>query len=347
VLGDALDKGAELAKTVGEFIERADDNAEKAKEAQIQIQQSQADIAAATLRFQIAVQERDNHLKQLDRLQAQIDFLSDKFTSQDLYDWMLGELADVYFQSYQLAYKLCKGVERCFRYELGIQDSSFIQFGYWDSLKKGLMAGETLNHDLRRMQAGYLEQNSRRFEIGRFVSLAALSAPALSTLKGTGACDFTLQESLFDHDYPGHFQRRLVRVSLTVVYPSPGKFDNVKGTLTLASNSVRVSTDTSAGYTRLGGPDPRFVDQYAAVPQKIVLGHAQDDPGLFLDSLSDNLADPRYLPFEGAGAISSWHLEVPAANNEISLAAVSDVVIHLYYTALDGGDTFKHAVPAS
>jgi len=37
---------------------------------QIQIQQAQVDIAAATLRFQIATQERDNHQTQLDRLQA-------------------------------------------------------------------------------------------------------------------------------------------------------------------------------------------------------------------------------------------------------------------------------------
>ena len=280
-------------------------------------------------------------------MQAQIDFLTSKFTSQDLYDWMLGELADVYFQSYQLAYKLCKGVERCYRYELAVQDSSFIQFGYWDSLKKGLMAGEALNHSLRRIQAAYLEQNSRRFEISRFVSLAALSAPALTTLKGTGACTFDLPESLFDHDYPGHFQRRLVRVSLTVVYPNPGKFDNVKATLILTSNSVRISTDTSGGYARSVGTDARFVDQYAAVPQKIVLGQGQDDPGLFLDSISDNLADPRYLPFEGAGAISSWRLEMPAANNEISLAQVSDVVVHLRYTARDGGDTFKASVPPS
>ena len=37
------------------------------------------------------------------------------------------------------------------------------------------------------------------------------------------------------------------------------------------------------------------------MPQKIVLGNAQDDPGLFLTAINDNLGDPRYLPFEGAG----------------------------------------------
>jgi hypothetical protein len=346
VIADVLDKGSDLAKMIGEFVERADDNAEKAKEADIEKQKTQAEIAAAELRFQMTLLERENHQAEQQRLQQEVDFLTGKFTSQDLYDWMLGRLADTYFQSYRLAYKLCKQVERCYRYELGIQDSSFIQFGYWDSLKKGLLAGESLSHDLRRLEASYLDQNSRRFEVSRHVSLASLNPTALLTLLEHGACDFDLPESLFDGDYPGHYQRRLQRVSVTVEYPSPGKFDNVKGTLTLTKNSVRVATDLGSGYARQGANDPKFVDQLAAVPQKIVLGNAQDDPGLFLTALDENLADPRYLPFEGAGAVSSWHFELPAESNEIDLSAVGDVVIHLHYTALDGGDAFKQAVEA-
>ncbi len=346
VIADVLDKGSDLAKMVGEFAERADDNAEKAREADIEKQKTQAEIAAAELRFQIAALERANHQAESDRLQQEIDFLTGKFTSQDLYDWMLGRLADTYFQSYRLAYKLCKQAERCYRYELGLETSSFIQFGYWDSLKKGLLAGEALSHDLRRLEASYLDQNSRRFELSRHVSLAEVDPNALLTLLERGACDFELQESLFDGDYPGHYQRRLQRVSVTVEYPEPGKHDNVKGTLTLTKNSVRTSTDLGSGYPRQGANDPRFVDQLAAVPQKIVLGNAQEDPGLFLTSLDENLADPRYLPFEGAGAVSSWHFELPSATNDIDLAAVGDVVLHLHYTALDGGDAFKQAVDA-
>ena len=88
---------------------------------------------------------------------------------------MVSSLSATYFQSYQLAYQMCKQVERCYQFELGIQNSSFIQFGYWDSLYKGLLAGETLNHDLRRMQASYLQQNARRYELSRYVSLGILN----------------------------------------------------------------------------------------------------------------------------------------------------------------------------
>jgi hypothetical protein len=212
-------------------------------------------------------------------LQKQIDFLTGKFTNQDLYDWMVGRLADTYFQSYKLAYRLCKQVERCYRFELGIQDSAFIQFGYWDSLRKGLLAGEILNHDLRRMQSSYFDQNRRRFELSRYISLGMLDPAALQRLLVTGACDFDLPESLFDNDYPGHYNRHLLRVSKTVVYPNPGKFDNVKATLTLAANKVRTDTDVSAGYPESPpGSDTRFVYNYAAVPQKIVLGTPRTIP---------------------------------------------------------------------
>jgi hypothetical protein len=80
------------------------------------------------------------------------------------------------------------------------------------------------------------------------------------------------------------------------------------------------------------------------VPQKIALGNAQDDPGLFLTAISNNLSDPRYLPFENAGVIGSWHLEMPQKNNEINLSNVGDVVLHLYYTALDGGAALQSTV---
>ena len=345
-IADVLDKTSLLCKDIGKYDHSSDDFFEKWQEQQIDLEHTQTQIDGAQLGLQIAQANRTKNQTQIDQLQKQLDFLAGKFTNQELYDWMLAQLADTYFQSYRLAYRLCKQVEACYQFELGLKDT-FIDIGYWDSLHKGLLAGETLNHDLRRMQASYLEQNKRRFEVSRFVSLGVLDPNALQRLLVTGACDFDLPEALFDNDYPGHYNRHLVRVSVTVVYPNPGKFDNVKATLTLVNNKVRVSTDVSTGYAEAPvGADPRFVYNYAVVPQKVVLGNAQDDPGLFFTAIKDNLSDPRYLPFENAGAVSSWHLEMQEGNNEIDLSAVGDVVLHIFYTAVDGGDPFKQAVEA-
>ena len=81
--------------------------------------------------------------------------------------------------------------------------------GYWDSLKKGLMVGEHLHHDLKRMDAAYLEQNRREYEITKHISVSQLDPVQLILLKETGNCSISLPEALFDLDYPGHYLRRL------------------------------------------------------------------------------------------------------------------------------------------
>src|SRR5437879_12791583 len=131
--------------------------------------------------------------------------MHDKFTNQELYDWMVGQIAATYFQSYQLAYDVTKRAERAYHFELDLADASFIQFGYWDSLKKGLLAGERLHYDLRRMELAYLDQNKRDYEITKHISLVLLNPLALIALKETGQCVVELPEAFFDMDYPGHF----------------------------------------------------------------------------------------------------------------------------------------------
>jgi hypothetical protein len=122
----------------------------------------------------------------------------------------------------------------------------------------------------------------------------------------------------------------------------------VKATLTLAANQVRIKTNTTSGYAENPvGSDSRFLYNYAAVPQKIAMGNGQDDPGLFITAIASNIADQRYLPFENAGAISSWHLEMLQSNNEVDISTVGDVILHLYYTALDGGEALKSAAQAN
>ena len=128
-----------------------------------------------------------------------------------------------------------------------------------------------------------------------------------------------LPETLFDADYPGHYQRQLKRVSVTLVYANPGKNDNVTCTLTLVSNQVRINTTLNTGggdpYAETPpGQDPRFAYQYGAV-QTIATSQAQDDPGLFENQIHYQITDPRYLPFEGAGRADAHQPRASAPNN--------------------------------
>ena len=189
-----------------------------AKQSRLQkeIMQIDKQITAAEIRKKIAKQELSNHVKQIQNARQVEDFMRRKYTNQELYSWMIGRVSGIYFQSYQLAYDVAKRAETAYRFELGLEESNFIQFGYWDNLKRGLLAGERLYHDIKRMEVAYLDQNQREYKITKHVSLLRLDPLALAQLKQTGECFVSVQEALFDLDYPGHYFRRIKNASVTL-----------------------------------------------------------------------------------------------------------------------------------
>ena len=135
---------AGVASTQATFQRRLQEWQFQLSVANAELQQVSKQILAATVRQAIANQEVVNQQLQIDNAQAEDDFIHSKFTNTDLYAYMIGQLSTTYFQSYQLTYAMAKQTEQTFRYELGLADSSYINFGYWNSLKKGLLAGEQL-----------------------------------------------------------------------------------------------------------------------------------------------------------------------------------------------------------
>ena len=57
----------------------------------------------------------------------------------------------------------------------------------------------------------------------------------------------------------------------------------------------------------------------------IATSKAQLDAGVFEFSFRDE----RYMPFEGAGAISDWSLSLPKTLRVFDYATISDVILHL------------------
>ena len=82
--------------------------------------------------------------------------------------------------------------------------------------KEGLLAGESLQLDIKRMEMAYHDLNRREYELTKHVSLLQLDPKALLQLRTAGTCTFTLPEELFDLDAPGHYFRRLKSVALSV-----------------------------------------------------------------------------------------------------------------------------------
>lgn len=302
--------------------------------AQKELDQIDEQILAATIRKDISQKDLDNQNLQIANANTVDTYMRSKFSNQDLYDWLTSQVSAVYFQTYQLAYDLAKRAEMAYRFERGLTTSNFIQFGYWDSLKKGLLAGEQLQLGLKQMEKAYMDKNKREYEITKQISLVMLDPLAFIALKETGHCYMTLPESLFDMDYPGHFMRRIKSVGLTIPCVA-GPYTSINCTLTLLKNKVRVDNDAQVDYVEQDS-DERFVYNFGAL-QSIATSTAQNDSGMF----ELNFHDERYLPFEGSGIVSEWQIDLPPECNAIDMETVSDVIIKLQYTARDGGDALK------
>ncbi len=328
---------ATMASIKGGYDRRWEEWKQQEKLAARELDQIDKQIAAAAVRLAIAEQELTNHDLQVSNAKEADDYMQNKFTNRELYAWMVSQIAAVYFQSYQLAYDVAKRAERGYRFELGLTDSNFIQFGYWDSLRKGLLSGEKLAYDLKRMEAAYLEQNRREYEMTKHVSLAMLDPMALVKLKETGECFVNLPEAIFDMDLPGHYMRRIKSVSVTIPCVT-GPYTGVNCVLTLLENSIRREARLLEGDYHRHENDPRFADNVIAI-QSIVTSSGRNDPGLF----ELNYRDERYLPFEGAGVISQWRIELAKDQDlrQFDYNTISDVIVHLSYTAREGGGILK------
>lgn len=291
--------------------------------------------AAAKIRKEIAEKELANTRAQFENAQSIDDFLKSKYSSAQLYRYMSNKLVGLYFRTYQLAIEVAKRAERCFQFELGQPSASFIQPSYWDNAKKGLLSGEQLHLDLRRMDLAYLESHKREYEITKHVSLMQIDPQALIALRQTGRCEFDIPEVFYDLDCPGHYMRRIKSVSLTIPCVT-GPYSGVHCTLTLLSNSVRKDAG-GQNYEKLVD-DSRFIDDFSSI-QSIVTSGAQADAGVF----ETNLREERYLPFEGAGAISTWRLELPSEIRQFDYDTIADVILHVRYTAREGGDQLKQS----
>jgi hypothetical protein len=333
---------AEIASKTATYQRRADEWALKVNDGARQLMHIGRQIIASLIGEQVAYHEYSTVKTQVQQARDVQDFLKSKFTNADFYGWMQSQAAGLYYQCYRFAFDTARRAEQTMKQELmrpELAATDFIQFNYWDQGHRGLLSGEALYLDVKRMELAYHDHNKRELELTRHVSLRQLDPLALLTLKVTGACTVSLPEWLFDRDCPGHYMRRIKTVSVSV--PSVvGPYASINCTLTLQRSTIRVSPLLrSNNYTRDSAhEDDRFVDIFGSVDELVTSG-ATNDGGMF----ETNLRDERFLPFEGTGTISTWNLALPAAVRTFDYMTISDVILHIRYTAREGGAQFAGA----
>jgi hypothetical protein len=329
---------ASMAGKMASYGRREQEWAEQRKSAAGELTLLYKQLRSAEIREYIAQSEHAHHLTQIKLSKDVLEFLTNesgtlkgnrrKTTTEDFYLWMKREAQSLHAKAFQFAFDIATKAEKAVQHELGDTDLHFVQNSYLAG-REGLFAGEKLYLDLKRLEMAYAENYTREYEITKHVSLRAWFPLALIELRSSGHCQIDLPEALFDLDCPGHSFRRIKSVAVSIPCVV-GPYASVNCALTLTESYVRRGT---GGYGNNPRDDESNFTQYPAAVKSIVTSSSQADTGLF----EANLRDERYLPFESAGVISSWAMELLGKPHSFDYDTISDLILTIRYTARTGG----------
>lgn len=292
--------------------------------AQREVVQIKRQIIAAEIKRDIAVHSLEVHEQTVSQSEEVFALLREKFTNFGRYTLLSTRLHQLYRMAFNAALSMARMTEQAYRAERS-DDITLLAGNYWDAENAGLLAGERLLIDLQGMERQFVEKNYRQLEIEQGFSLAQFAPNALASLQISGTCTFSVPEWFFDLTYPGQYRRRIKAARLTIPCVT-GPYTNVGAILRLESSAIRLTTKPT------DGPMPEALRHTV----EIATSKAQYDAGVFDFSFRDE----RYMPFEGAGAISTWELSLPKTLRAFDYDTISDVILHLSYTA-DFNQTLK------
>lgn len=333
---DRLSYEAGTAAKIGSYARREQEWAQQSNLALAEITQLHKQLRAAQLREAITLTELANHRTQLQQLDEVEQFLNAegksgtnrKVSTKALYTWNKREVRALYTKSYKLAFDVATRAQETLKHELGDPSIDILQRAGHMAGKEGLLAGEKLVFDLKRLDDHYLRNNKREPEVVRHVSLAQLNPLALLTLRTTGACDFEVPEEWYDLEAPSQYFRRIRSVAVTIPCVT-GPYISVNCKLTLLKSTLR---------TQDGSQNPT-----TGVVNTIVASSAQQDSG----TMPDASRDERWLPFELYGAAGHWALQLPGEGKDsirtFDYDTISDVILSIRFTAKDGGLSMRTA----
>lgn len=273
--------------------------------------------SVADIRLTAARRQRETDRQRRRHAREVHDIARSRFTATGLYTHLSGTLAQLYRTAYDTAHRTARLAERAYRFETG-DDASFVRPDNWTGSRAGLLAGERLHLQLQAMEAAFVDRDRRRQEVSLPCPLAEIDPDALLRLQETGTAAFRVPEWWHDLYYPGLYRRRIEAVRLSIQCVT-GPYGNVAARLTLSDSAMRTGPDPAAALAGIQVARNSAVTASAAV----------SDPGVF----TFDHADPRHLPFKGAGAIGDWTVALPARHPVFDYRSITDVVLELSVSA--------------
>jgi hypothetical protein len=273
-----------------------------------------------------------------------MEFLANKFTNVELYDWMSDVLEDVYSYFLHEATAVARLAENQLAFERQATPPRYIQDDYWEAPsedlavvtslagkstdRRGLTGSARLLQDIYQLDQYAIDTDRRKLQLSKTISLAALSPIEFQGLRETGVMTFRTPLELFDRDFPGHYLRLIKRVRTSVIALIP------------PTQGVRYTLSTTAASRAVIGGD---VFQEVIVqhdPEMVALTSPREATGLF-----DLQQQPEMLlPFEGLGVDTTWEFRMPKAANFFDYDTIADVLLTIDYTALNSYDYYQQVI---
>jgi len=285
----------------------------------------------------VAGQERLIATMQTEHAEVVVDFLANKFTNVELYEWMSNVLERVYHFFLQQATAIAQLAANQLAFERQQASPTFIQADYWEALtdgptsgspagqspdRRGLTGSARLLQDIYQLDQYAFETNKRQLQLIKTISLARLAPAEFQRFRESGVMQFETTMDMFDRDFPGHYLRLIKRVRTSVIALVPPA-QGIRATLATTGTS-RVVIGGNIFQTVVVRRDP----------ESVALSSPRDATGLFeLDPQAEML-----MPFEGSGVAAQWEFQLPKAANLFDYNTIADVLITIEYTALDSFD---------
>ncbi|MBA5838986.1 hypothetical protein F9879_18570, partial [Morganella morganii] len=268
-VGGTAALGAELMRGTAEYVQIDEQYRRRQEEWAFLASQAESEIKVLDKQIDaqnVAITAAENSVKYTKLLQAQAKNLYDYFSqtrqvNESLYEKMANIIGLLHDQLCSLVRTFCALTEASWRYETDdYKRQTFIPADLWSGDNLGILVGVKLQKALLEMEMAYTQQNTRRLNITKTISLKSLVSnhlvktdeTALTTwddvkeaLKGAKKLSFGLSHQFFDTDFPGHYARKIHSLSVTFPTLLP-PYQNMRVLLEQTSNTLLVSPDIDA-----------------------------------------------------------------------------------------------------
>jgi hypothetical protein len=292
----------------------------------------------------IVQQEQEIAQLRADHAEDIVNFHENKFTSEELFQWIADVLEGVYRYFLQQAASVAKMAQRQLAFERQGLPREFVQSDYWEAPtrgrtavpatqddqggtvdRRGMTGSARLLQDIYELDGHEFRTDQRRLQVEKTVSVAELDPMALQQFRETGVLSFATTLEDFDVDHPGHYHRMIEDVEVTVVALTPPT-EGINATLSNSGTSRIVVGDTLF--------KERTIDRD---PETIVLNRARSEAGDREMRLRPRQRE-KLGPFEQSGVATDWELEMPRPANDMDYSTIVDVQLTIEYSALESYD---------